>query len=301
MISLFLKKEATNGDCCIYMDIDIYKNNQKPNHKPLNFKIMKTKMNLIFTGIILVLLTSCATTSYYQVYTAAPSNKMTNMDNKLVYEDDNCTVSYNFWDEGGNIGFRFQNKTDQNIYLNLEESFFVHNGIAYDYFKNRVFTETKSSGATTSKFSISTKVNSGLVASSGYSTAYNEDNIIRIPPMTAKIITEYNITESLYRDCDLFKYPTKKQITAKSFSKSDSPIVFSNRIAYKVGQSGNQIQFENEFYVAEISNYPGSELIESKYDEFCEQKSVIKTEYFKDASPAKFYIKYTKGQDTWKH
>lgn len=262
---------------------------------------MKTKMNLIFTGIILVFLTSCATTSYYQVYKAVPSDKMTNMDNYLVYEDDNCTISYNFWDEGGNIGFRFHNKTDKNIYLNLEESFFVHNGIAYDYFKNRVFTDSKSSGATTAQSAKESKSFTGLVASSGYSTAYNENNVIRIPSKTAKLITEYNINESLYRDCDLFKYPTKKQVTSKSFSKSDSPIVFSNRIAYKVGQSGNQIQFENEFYVAEISNYPGSELIESKYDEFCDQKSITKIEYFKDVSPDKFYIKYTKGQDTWKH
>ena len=279
---------------------------------------MKRKINLIYAAIIAVLLTSCATTSFYQVYKAVPSNKLTNVDNSLIYEDDNCKVLYNFWDQGGNIGFRFYNKTDKNIYLNLEESFFILNGIAYDYFRNRVFTYSSSSGSTTSKSKTASKsvigfnyldflqINTaqatssvGLTASSGRSTSYNEEKVICIPSKTSKIITEYKINESLYRDCDLFKYPTKKQVKSKKFSKAESPIVFSNRIAYTIEQSDNLIKFENEFYIAEISNYPENVLIESKHGMFCGQATV--TKYFKNASSDKFYIKYTKGKDKWKH
>jgi len=139
------------------------------------------------------------------------------------------------------------------------------------------------------------------MTSSGFSISYNEEKTICIPSKTSKLITEYIITESLYRDCDLFKYPTKKQIKSKSFKKTDSPIIFSNRIAYTVGQSEKLIKFENEFYISEISNYPESEIFESKYDEYCGQKSSTMTKYFKNVSPDKFYIKYTKGTDTWKH
>ena len=112
---------------------------------------------------------------------------------------------------------------------------------------------------------------------------------------------EYNIKQSLFRDCDLYKYPNKNHIKTKSFTKSDSPLVFSNRIAYTVGQTGNLIKFENGFYITEISNYPESELVESKYDEYCRQKSMTKIKYFKDVSPDKFYIKYSKGEDSWIH
>lgn len=282
---------------------------------------MKTKMNLIFIAVMAVLLTSCATTSFYQVYKAVPSDKLITKDNNyLIYEDENCEVSYNFWGLGGNIGFHFYNKTDKKIYLNLEESFFVLNGIAYDYFKNRIYTLSASSGGTTSKTSsksksvtqvnyldlpqtnrIQTTTNVGLMTSSGYSISYNEEKVVSIPSKTSKIITEYNINESLYRDCDLFKYPTKKQVKSKSFSKTKSPIVFSNRISYTVEQSDKQVKFENEFYVSEISNYPESEILELKFDEFCSQKSTTKTKYFKNVSPDKFYIKYTKGTDTLKH
>lgn len=281
---------------------------------------MKTNKSFILAATIALFLTSCATTSFYQVYKATPSDNLITKDNYLVYEDDNCKVSYNLWDEGGNIGFRFYNKTNKNIYLNLEENFFIFNGISYDYYKNRVFTNSTTSGATTARSATASKSvtginyldllqtnriqaasSVGLMASSGYSISYNEEKVICIPSKTSKFITEYNINESLFRDCDLFKYPTKKQIKLKSFSKAESPIVFSNRIAYTVGQTENLIKFENEFYVTEISNYPESEILESKYDEYCGQKSMTMSKYFKNVSPDKFYIKYTKDMDTWTH
>lgn len=280
---------------------------------------MKTK-KILLSALIAIMLTSCVSTSYFQVYKTVPSDKLVVKDNLLVYEDENCKVSYNLWGEGGNIGFQFFNKTDKNIYLNLEESFFILNGISYNYFRNRVFTNSTSSVATTSRGATATKSVTGLnyldliqtnrisaantvgiMTSFGFSVSYNEEKIICIPSKTSKIISEYNINESLFRDCDLFKYPTKKQIKSKMFSKEQSPLVFSNRIAYSIGQTDNLIKFENEFYVTEISNYPESEMFESKYDEYCGQKSMTMTKYFKNVSADKFYIKYSKGQDTWKH
>lgn len=280
---------------------------------------MKTK-KILFPALIAMMLTSCVSTSYFQVYKTLPSDKLVVKDNLLVYEDENCKVSYNLWGEGGNIGFQFFNKTDKNIYLNLEESFFVLNGVSYNYYRNRVFTSAISSRATTSRGATATKsvtglnyldliqtnkISStntvGLMASSGLSVSYNEEKIVCIPSKTSKIISEYNINKSLFRDCDLFKYPTKKQIKSKTFSKEQSPLVFSNRIAYSIGQTDSLIKFENEFYVTEISNYPESEMFESKYAKYCGQKSMTMTKYFKTVSADRFYIKYIKGQDTWKH
>ena len=280
---------------------------------------MKTKSRIFF-ALIAVFLTSCVSTPFYQVYKVTPFEKLMTKENYMVYEDEYCKVSYNLWEEGGNIGFRFYNKTDKNIYLNLDESFFILNGISYNYYKNRVYTNATSSGVTTSRTATASKSvtginywdllqtnriqatsNIGLMTSTGYSIAYNEEKVICIPSKTSKIITEYNINESLFRDCDLFKFPTRKQIKTKSFSKSESPILFSNRIAYTVGQSDNLIKFENEFYVTEITNYPESEMLESKYDEFCGEKSMTIAKYFKNVSPDKFYIKYAKGQNSWKH
>jgi len=281
---------------------------------------MNTNIKSIFTAITAVLLTSCAPTSFYQVYKVTQSDKMATEENLLIYEDENCKVSYNLWNAGGNIGFGFYNKTDKNIFLNLDESFFVLNGIAYDYYRNRVFTSSTSSGAATSQTATASKYVSGinyqglrqtnniqatnsvgLTTSNGYSISYNEEKTVCVPSKTSKVIAEYSINESLYRDCDLFQYPTKRQIKSKSFIKAESPITFSNRIAYTVEASDKLIKFENRFYVSEISNYPISEMFEFKYDEFCGEKSIMSAKYFKNVSPDKFYVKYTKGTDSWEH
>ncbi len=281
---------------------------------------MKTRI-LFLTVLISVSLTSCVSTSFFQVYKATPSDQLVMKDNSIVYEDDNCKVTYNLWSNGGDSGFQFFNKTDKTIYLNLEESFFIINGLSYNYYRNRIFTNSKSAAATTSNYittstsvtglnfldlaqtdKISETNSADLITASGYSVAYTEEKNVCIPSKTFKIISEYTINESLFRDCDLFKFPTRKQITTKSFTKEQSPLVFSNRIAYSVGKNDNLIKFENEFYVTEISNYPENEFIEWKYEKYCGQESMYMKEFFKNVSADKFYIKYSRGQlDDWNH
>lgn len=263
---------------------------------------MKTQKILIIV-FISVLLTSCVSTAFIQVYKATPAENVVLTDNQLVYEDQNCRVSYNLWDEGGNIGFQFYNKSDENIYLNLEESFFVLNGIAYNYFKNRVYTNSTNTGTSVvnlsqqqaNKKSPPTPVN--VISNSGYSVAYSEEKIVCIPPHATKIISEYTINRALFRDCDLLKYPTKRKIKAKTFTKEESPFVFSNRIAYTVGQSKNLIRFVNEFYVTEITNYPEGELLEIRNATFCDEKSDNMITIINNSSADKFYLRYTKVDD----
>ena len=71
---------------------------------------MKTK-SIILIAIVAVLLSSCEIPSYIQVYKVTPTKEMIAEDNYLAYEDDNCIVTYDFFALGGNIGFRFYNKT----------------------------------------------------------------------------------------------------------------------------------------------------------------------------------------------
>lgn len=284
----------------------------------LIYKIMKTR-NLFLSTTTLFFLNAC-TTTFYQVYQATPSQNITNTGQWLVYEDDHCKVLYNLWEEGGNIGFTFMNKTDNNLYLHLDKSYFIFNGRANNYFKNRVFTTMSTQGVasarsaaaakkatgtntlgllqTNAMYSSATKVNS---SSTGYSVAYQEEKVICIPANSSKLIAEYNINNLLHRDCDLYRYPTRKQVKTMTYDKNDSPMVFSNRLTYSVGNDEQLIQFENEFYVSSVTNYPEKEITELKNDEYCGQKSFSKIKYFKSVGPDKFFLKYLKGQDGWKH
>lgn len=264
---------------------------------------MKTKNLTLLFFFAFLILTSCSTTSsFYQVYKTTPESNIKLIDNHLVYEDDNCKVFYNLWEDGGNIGFSFLNKTKTNIYLNLEECFFVNNGIANNYYKNRVYTFSTNTGMGQSIAKTMTGINylklvqtniasANTISTNGTSVSEKEEKILCIPAMSSKVIKEYNISQLPYRDCDLLRFPTKNQIKTLSFTKENSPIVYGNRLEYKVGQTGNSIRFENSFFVSEITNYPYSEIIESKREKRCGQE-YSKKDYFKNVSPDKFYIRY---------
>ena len=282
---------------------------------------MNSFHRLFFIALLPFLISSCASNTYYQVYKTETSDQLTQQEDVLVYEDENCRVMYNLWDEGGNIGFQFHNKTNLPITLHLDQSFFILNDIAYDYYQERVITHSVSSGASASTNSYSSSAVTGFnilnllqtnraasgteiekTTSAGESVAYQEEKSITIPAKTSKIITEYSINQNVLRNCDLFLYPKRRQVKTISFSQAGSPLEFSNRIAYSVDNEDDIIKFENSFYVSEISNYPEKEITDSESDEFCGEKSQVKGTYFKSVAPDKFYVRYTKdSKDSRKH
>lgn len=279
-------------------------------------------INTVFIAGLLTMLTSCAVrpSVFYQVYKTQNTTPIVKKDNKLSYEDDNCKVTYDFWKKGGDPGFTIYNKSDQDIFLNLEASFLIFNGIANNYYRDRVTTYSFNAGATSTKNAQKSKSITGLnyfnqlqtnsvsvinsiesTASLGESVSYNEERIICIPPKTSKIIREYELNQSLFRDPDLFKYPSRKQIRSKKFAITNSPFVFSNRLSYKVGEAGSPIKFENGFFVSEITNYPEREITEIFYEEFAGQKSLTPTRKLKNPAPDKFFMMYYNLGDHWKH
>jgi hypothetical protein len=277
------------------------------------------KIHLFLGLLIISLLTSCAVPQkpYYQVYKAEGLGNLVKKDNAYTFEDENCIISYNLWKNGGDIGFEIYNKRDENIYLNLEECFFVLNGIAHNYYKNRIFTFSKSQGIANARSSKSSSIynspslsnlvynasiNSiGLSSSSGSSTAYNEEKIVCIPPKTSKSVREYAISDYTYRAADLFFFPRMKQVQPKRFLVTNSPFVFGNMLAFSTEKDKSLIRVENNFYVSEITNYPDFALTELKLEEYFGQKGTSYIKQFKSTPPDKFYFTYYRGGQIWKH
>ena len=296
-------------------------------------KVKTVGLAILAVGL---LTTSCSSIYYYQIYKVQPIGDLSKSNHWLIHEDANCIILYDFWEEGGNAGFLIYNKLEKNIYVNMKESFFICNGIAYDYYRNREFTSQKTTSHSsmhtsleTSTYSVSkaisvsgnnyygfrqtNSISAGIVATktllSGISTSASsstalssgvsikEKDIICIPPNSAKVFSEYSINKSLYRDCNLFLYPSKKQISTSSFSKEESPFVFGNRISYFLEGIDTPIIMEHTFYVSEISNYSEKDITEfHKYKE-CEddQSTQTTTKYIKTA-PDKFYNIYLLGR-----
>jgi len=261
--------------------------------------------------ILLLILNACAPKIYYQLHEVALPEKTTLINGSCVYEDHNCQIFYNLWAENGDIGFRFYNKTNENIYLNMEESFYIFNDMASDYYKERTYTSSSSTGSTLQQgintaYSIlpnqySPSKSTAVMASNSFSVSFNEEKVICIPSRTSKSIREYVITHNIFRDCGLFLYPeSKTQYKTLSFNENTSPITFGNRITYSVGKNGPLVVVNNHFFVKNISNYPERNFVSSKLEEFCDQKISFSGKYYEFAGPDKFYIRYVKT-DNWKH
>jgi hypothetical protein len=258
----------------------------------------------------LIILTSCNTVkNYYQVYKTDSETVKQNSANELSFEDTNCKITYNLWSNFGNAGFSFYNKTNETIYLQLDESFYVINGYAYDYFQNRTFISSSNSASSTtnsssatlwSKLTISSYASNTIVSNNSSGIETQEPKTIAIPPKTSKAISEFDINQKLFRDCDLLRFPSKTQNATKAFSKETTPINFYNSITYKVGDK--TLKLKNDFYVSSITNYSEKAILKIEKKTFCNQKNGGITKVFIESTPDKFYIKYVKAQtDTWKY
>lgn len=250
----------------------------------------------------LLFISSAVENEFFQVYKTTPENGKLN-DNDITFEDDNCKVIYNLWQDGGDIGFTIYNNSDNDLVLNMDKSFFILNGIAYDYYQNRVFTKTTNVGATLTYNSYpywyynTTKVTG--TTSTAFGTSYTENTSLTIPTKTSKSINEYHIVRNFYSSCDLYKYPSKNNIKSLTFNEGHSPFVFYNIISYTI--NGTTKRMENKFYVSEITNIPEGEMYKSVHKTNCGEKSANTVRVFKNKSPNKFYFKYVKGKDSEVH
>lgn len=262
----------------------------------------------LFTISFLTII-SCAPSAYYQVYKVDSVKDDVRKSAEVIYEDSNCIITYNFWSDGGDVGFDFYNKTAQSINIDLRNTHFILNGYANDYFKNRVFTKSSSNAISTAKNSTQGVAITGVnqlnhvqtnqvirsqevhtSSSTGYAVSFEEDSIIRIPAKSKKRVAEYSINKSLILNCDLDKHPSRRRIKTASYSSEDTPIRFKNIIKYNTPTSSRTVI--NDFYISEITNYPSSLFYDYKYEELCNQRTSYQVRYYKLYHSDSFYIRY---------
>jgi hypothetical protein len=253
------------------------------------------KRNIL--SILIIFFTSCAvTTDYFQVYKTISENGIVNQ-NQIVFEDNNCAVYYNLWSEGGDVSFKVYNKTENDLTVYLTKTFFVLNGVAYEYFQNRSFSKSSNSGTTVTSYNYPYFWNQNVSKVAGtnsttFTTSYVEKPELTVPPKTLVNISEYHVTNKPYTNCDFVKYPSVKNIRALKYTKENSPFVFYNLITYAT--KSDTLRLENKFYVSEITNYPSSKMYTDIDTSICGRKLDFPVRTFKTLSPDKFYIKYKK-------
>ena len=196
------------------------------------------------------LLASCSSTyQFCQVSETKPVNKEVlkkGGNGEYQYENSQCIISYNFWSNGGTADFEFYNKTDEIIYIDLANSFFVVNGKAYDMFRNREWSQGSTMSVASSmsygygasrsaalsfgriepiptpsgsvKANATRSANRSANVTSSRAMAHSESStvtikekqIIAVPPHTKKHVKTYNISTEPMLSCDIQRYPSQK-------------------------------------------------------------------------------------------
>lgn len=260
---------------------------------------------LLLLPLVAISLTSCSSKIFYQVYQTQSNTVTVKNDKVMSYEDERCRVEYNLWANEGEAGFTFYNKTDEVLKLRLDESFYVLNGVAYDYFGHRTF-ETSSNTMITNTAAVGAYRFGGIsiygtratATGSASSVAVTESPVLSIPPKTAKHISEYKINQGLYRDCDLLRFPSARKVTTKNFTPANSPLQFYNLIVYTVGTNETRQSVKNDFAVTAITNYPEKTILKRTNNEFCGEKEFAQGFMVGEGSPDRFYLKYLKVEGT---
>lgn len=254
-------------------------------------------------------LCACAPQSYYQLYKVS-TNGLEQKNNCLTFENEHCIVSYNLWGESGDLSFLLYNKTDKDMFVIMPQSFFIKNGIAYDYYTNAIHISrlVVQSGKATSYANSYASIfgNSALgigraatyaeAATAENSTTTKEMAVICIPPRAAKSFNGFQLIADAYKDCDdyEFNYP-KKVSDFITYEKDDSPWKFRNRIAYTFDETNQTCEYiENELWVSYLQNYYYSEMEKRIKATTCETNYSTTTTIILNEAPNSFYNSYKK-------
>lgn len=240
-------------------------------------------MRVIKLIAILALSNSC-TSTFYQVYTLQSETGLINK-NAVIFEDHNISITYDLWSQGGNPGFSIYNKTDQLLDVHLEKCFYIYNGTASPYFKNRTYSEAGSVNRIAP--------NRSVVLSQYSSATMKESESILIPQHSRRYINEYKISGTVWTDCSLPKYPSPgKQARILNFNQENTPLKFYNQIEYSIGSETYVLK--NDFFVSEITNLHQKLAMKYVYDSICGELDWKSTREFDIKAPNKFYIEYKK-------
>lgn len=273
--------------------------------------IMKT-LKKLFVAAMALLVTSCSDTFIYQVYDV--KSDLSQVQKSLVYENSDCTFTYDLWEKGGSLGFLATNKTEKDMFIVLPQSFFIRNGIAYDYYAAGsdsytiagVISSSESANAAVGGYlerygkwypvALNYSVGKSATAAVSKTRTVADPKIICIPARSTKYVAGFIISDYIYKDCDHPEqnYP-KKQSSTISYTKDNSPLVFRNRIAYTFELEGSNYKYvDNEFYVSSLTNYSQKVALEKTKEPVCESSLKVKSKRFTVSAPNRFYNKFRK-------
>lgn len=184
------------------------------------------------SAIFLAALLSTACSSLYQqIVTVASDNIFPEENGLLIHEENGIAVTYDFWDENGAMSFLVTNTNNEDIILDMTHSFYICEGIAYDYCSYSL-TEDESPA--------------------GLPLSISGRRSVIIPGNCSRAFIMYEICNTPYRECGLARNPRTKETAEKSFDSQNTPLSFENRLTFMIGDE--QFKINDAFYIMNVRN-----------------------------------------------
>lgn len=259
--------------------------------------------SLIFCSL---LMTSCVSTKYFQVFETTPSSSEAVVSEKVKFEDGQLSFIYDFWSNKGDFGFRVWNRSDSAAVIDLENTFYIRNDFAQPYYTDMEMTYSTGSSAAArvqnnyfnpfyNPYNLySSAVTAETGSSSSISRSHQRGKHVTVPARAYIEIQGFSIVQGYNGICNLESYPARKETSLKVFSEADSPIKITNRIAYR--SKGEMKTVEHTFYVSKITNMRESEALTTLNTDDCGNRLYAPKTVFAVGSPKSFYIPYSLGR-----
>lgn len=245
------------------------------------------KLILLLAGAAIIC-SACSPLYYQQIATLSSENVSLKNDGSFAYEDGIMTIEYDFWAESGQFKFIVTNNSDEDIYLNLAESYFVDNGLAYDYYQARTYLYTSKS--ITSVGAKASYAVAKTASEKGESIEFAEKSIVGIPAHSCKVFEEFSVATTVFRECGFVRDPSKKENAVREYNGYTSPKVIENRLMFYMGDVA--IPVTNVFYVSQYQNISISNATGYVKVERCDGfKKDVKVNTY--SANNKFYITYS--------
>ena len=224
--------------------------------------------------VVSLLFASCK--SYLQIYDVDSSSAKTTNE-QFVFENEDCKLTYNFWEEWGNASMVFTNKTDKNLFVSLSQSSYIFNGFSSSFYKG---------------------IDDHVVISKFKSKTFRDLPVVCVAPKSSKVIGDLNLIDKIYFFCEKEKDKPKRRYS-ENYNENNSPIKFGYNMVYSTQENCNEIKsLESSFYVSKIENVTKKQEEITSQVQDCLDYSETSVITLKSQSPKRFYIKRFKNMNT---
>lgn len=220
----------------------------------------------IVLGVFFISFTSCTSINYQVLSVKSPLMKKGS--DEVTYENDKISVVYNFWSHTGDLRFFIENKTDKILYLDLNNSFFIKNGTAINYYS--------------------------VASSSDKTVSVSNKRIVPVPPKSRREISYFDLQDDFFDFCNLKVYPSRNDTSQASFNRQNSPLTFENFMTYSFSEDMEESQtFRNEFWVENIKTMKSNNFfVKTDKPEPCNPEESERVTVVPEKAPNKFFIEY---------